>query len=152
VSAYGMAKTASRWRSRLALLDWWHDRLTRVQIDCRDALEVIRYWDSPDTVFYVDPPYVPGTRVDKAVYKHECSDEYHVKLVDVLLEIKGQAAVSGYDHPIYRHLEDAGWERHERVTVAHAAARIRGSKLRGQGAAKQHARRVEVLWVRRTRG
>jgi DNA adenine methylase len=49
---------------RLSMLDAWRWRLMTVQIDCRDALEVIRYWDSPDTLFYVDPPYVSETRKD----------------------------------------------------------------------------------------
>jgi DNA adenine methylase len=58
----GMAMTTSKWRSRLKLLSYWHQRLSRVQIDSVDALQAIRYWDTSDTVFYVDPPYVPETR------------------------------------------------------------------------------------------
>ena len=41
----------------------------------------------------------------------------------------------------------AGWHRLERRTVCHAAGRIRGSKLKGGGAATAHAPRIEVLWL-----
>lgn len=148
VSGRGMAVTAAKWRARQKLLVYWNDRLTRVQIDCRDALEVIRYWDSPETLFYIDPPYVPSTRVNRKVYKYDLSDDHHERLVDVLLNIQGQAALSGYDNPIYSRLESAGWEKHEKLTCCFAAARNRGTKLRGEGSVKTHAPRVEVLWVK----
>ena len=39
--------------------DKLYDRLSEVQISCRDALKVIKNRDSVDTLFYLDPPY-PG--------------------------------------------------------------------------------------------
>lgn len=38
------------------------ERLQGVVIEERPALDVIRQQDAPDTLFYVDPPYVPATR------------------------------------------------------------------------------------------
>src|SRR5262249_51173852 len=38
------------------------ERLRRVEVVCRPALDVIRTWDSPDTLIYCDPPYVHETR------------------------------------------------------------------------------------------
>lgn len=134
ISSRGMADTTCKWRGRLRLLEWWHDRFSRVQIDCRDALEVIRYWDREDTLFYLDPPYVHGTRRNKSVYAHEQDDAHHEALVSLLLTIKGRAVVSGYDHPIYRRLDEAGWRRVERHTYAQAKPNHR-------------SRRVEVLWL-----
>jgi len=147
-AANGMANVASKWRVRLRLLKAWHDRLTRVQLDNRDALEVIRYWDTPDTFFYVDPPYVPETRSSTQVYRCEATADHHRDLVALLLTLRGGAAVSGYDHPIYRPLEDAGWERHEFETVCHAAARTRTSALQGKGALEARVPRTEVVWVK----
>ena len=145
----GMAGTTSKWRARLKLLACWHDRLTRVQLDNRDALEVIRYWDSSDTVFYLDPPYVLSSRVagSRRKYAHECDDAHHRALVDLLLKIQGNALLSGYDNPLYKALEEAGWERYEFRTACHAAARTRSSNLRGDGAAIANVPRVEVAWV-----
>jgi len=148
-SVGGMSMRTSGWRNRIKLLSWWHDRLTRVQIDCRDALEVIAYWDTEDTVFYIDPPYIADTRVDKKVYQHEADKTHHEKLVDLLLQLKGQAVVSGYDHELYRRLEEAGWQREEIETVCSAAARTRETGIQGAGAARKRVPRVEILWIKR---
>ena len=148
ISRRGMAECTNKWRGRFRLLTTWHDRLTRVQLDNRDALEVIRYWDSPETFFYIDPPYVSKTRKSKKVYANEPTEEHHRKLVSLLLTIQGGAAVSGYDHDIYHLLEDAGWRRYEFQTACYAAGRIRNSNLRGKGAALNHVPRTEILWVK----
>jgi len=151
-SSRGMAGTANKWRGRLFLLDTWHDRLSRVQLDSRDALDVIKYWDTENTVFYLDPPYVAATRSigsHNNVYNHETDDAHHEKLIDLLLGLKGQAVLSGYDSPLYARLVDAGWERAEFKTGCYAAGRTRGSKLQGKGNVLKHAGRTEVLWVKR---
>ena len=107
----GMAATTNKWLMRLSMLEEWHLRLLRVQIDCRDALEVLRYWDADEAVFYVDPPYVAATRVDKQAYSHEALDEHLAELVTVLLGLRGAAVLSGYAHPLFAPLEEAGWAR-----------------------------------------
>lgn len=142
----GMAATANRWRGRMKNLEWWHSRLTRVQIDNRDALDVIRYWDSVDTVFYVDPPYVAETRKSGG-YEHECSDDFHARLVTLLLAVKGAVVLSGYAHPIYEPLEAAGWHRTDIRTACHAAGKIRISGMQGAGGALAKVPRVESVWV-----
>lgn len=149
ISEGGMADTTNKWVMRLAMLDDWHKRLLAAQIDNQDALTVIQYWDSEDTVFYLDPPYVADSRVkgNTEVYDHECDDDHHRKLVEILLAIKGQALLSGYNHEIYRPLEDAGWIRHDFQTACYAASKGRGSKLRGKGSALKHAARTECCWV-----
>jgi DNA adenine methylase len=135
--------------SRLSMLAKWHDRLSTVQLDSRDAREVIAYWDSPHTVFYIDPPYVKDTRKTLNVYQHETDDDHHQNLVKTLLQIKGQAMLSGYDTQLYAPLTDAGWETRKFNTSCHAAGRVRGSVLRGKNAATDHAARTEVIWIKR---
>jgi DNA adenine methylase len=147
-SARNMACVCAKWRGRLHNLAFWHDRLTRVQLDNRDAIEVIAYWDSPDTAFYIDPPYVADARVNRSVFAHEADDEHHVRLVDTLLTISGMAVVSGYASDIYRPLDEAGWTRREIDTACHAAGRGRGSPIRGDGNALARVGRTEVLWIR----
>jgi len=145
----GIAENASRWRTRLKALAWWHNRLTRVQVDCVDGLKAIRYWDTPGTFFYVDPPYLLGTRrgANSHGYAHELSDDDHRRLVRTLLGVKGKVMLSGYPNEIYRELEEAGWVRYDKETAAHAAGRIRGSGLQGDGAAKAKVPRVESIWL-----
>jgi DNA adenine methylase len=148
-STRGMAGNCSRWNRRKDLLDVWHERLSRVQIDHIDAFECIKYWDNDEAVFYIDPPYVFDTRVNgsRSVYAHEQGDDHHEKLVELLLSIKGKAVLSGYEHPIYQPLLDAGWKIVKWETSCHAAGKIRGSKLQGLGSATKHIKRIECVYI-----
>jgi len=148
ISNQGCADTCNSWLMRLSMLDAWRWRLMMVQIDCRDALEVIQYWDSPDTLFYVDPPYVSETRKDRSVYAYEMTDEQHKELVELLLGIKGKAVVSGYEHPLYSPFLQAGWKVHKFHTACYAAGRIRQNGLQGGGSALAKVPRTEVVWVK----
>jgi DNA adenine methylase len=100
---------AERWYLRQEKLAAIHERIKHVQIEARDALDILQEWDTPDTVFYCDPPYILETRSQKKYYAVEPGDEYHTELVDVLLNVKGMVVLSGYDHPIYYRLLDYGW-------------------------------------------
>lgn len=146
VSSGGMAYTANKWIMRQTMMDAWRWRLMRCQIDNRDALEVVRYWDNPEAVFYIDPPYHHDTRKDTAVYAVEQDHDHHVALVETILTCQGAVVLSGYDHPVYQPLVDAGWEVTRFETACHAASRGRGSGLQGTGAAKAKVPRTEVVW------
>lgn len=146
VSAGGMAGTSNSWIMRQSMLDAWRWRLLHAQIDNRDALEVIRYWDTPEAVFYLDPPYHLDTRVNKSVYANEQDHAHHERLVETILACKGAVVLSGYDHPVYQPLVEAGWEVHRFETACSAAGRVRGSGLQGTGAAKAKVPRTEVVW------
>jgi DNA adenine methylase len=137
---------ARKWVVRLATLESWHRRLALAMIDNRDALEVIQYWDSPDTVFYIDPPYHPETRSRSTRYAVEAQHDHHERLVALLLRCKGAVVLSGYEHEVYQPLEDAGWEVLKFRTSVSAAVRSRTSPTRGSGNALKHAPRTECVW------
>jgi DNA adenine methylase len=88
-------------------------RLKGVQIECDDALNVIGRYDAPTTLFYVDPPYLHGTRVSiqngHRMYAQEMSDDDHCQLAEALNSIKGMAIISGYSSPLYDELY-RGWQ------------------------------------------
>ncbi len=144
-----MAKTCSSWLSRKASLDAIIARFERVQIDHRCALECIRYWDSDDTTFYLDPPYAAETRAKgkRDVYAYEADDSHHERLVELILGAKGAVVLSGYDTPLYAPLDAEGWRRIEFQTVCFAAGKTRNSGLRGEGNAMAKAERAEVVWL-----
>lgn len=95
-SRRGMSGVVSRWLGGVEMLADIAERLLRVQIENRPAIEVIRLYDSPDTLFYCDPPYVPETRRDKRAYGFEMDEEAHRELAQVLHQCKGKVAISGY--------------------------------------------------------
>jgi DNA adenine methylase len=95
-SRAGMAGAVSRWLGAIDDLPLIAQRLLRVQIENRPALEVIERYDSPDTLFYCDPPYPHECRGDIHAYGFEMTDEEHRKLAEALHRIKGKAAISAY--------------------------------------------------------
>lgn len=95
-SRAGMSGVVSRWLGSVETLPLIGQRLLRVQIENRPALEVIRLYDSRNTFFYCDPPYPHSSRNDNKAYGTEMTDEEHTQLSCALHRIKGKAAVSGY--------------------------------------------------------
>jgi DNA adenine methylase len=95
-SRSGMAAAVSRWLGSVEGLPEIVQRLQRVQVENSPAVDVIGRYDSPQTLFYCDPPYVHETRGDIRVYKHEMTDGDHEELAKALNSIKGSAVVSGY--------------------------------------------------------
>lgn len=140
-----LAKTRTRGGMNELPNAWWraiegmpsvYERLKRVVILNRPAVEVIRTQDGKDTLVYADPPYVHETRTTTDSYEHEMSLEQHEELLDVLCGMKGKFALSGYDNALYRkHLGQ--FEKHERKIVNQAAG---GKKKRVM---------VECLWIKR---
>jgi DNA adenine methylase len=106
----GMSGVVSRWIGSVERLPEIAERLLRVQIENRPALEVIELYDSANTLFYCDPPYLHETRGDAKAYGFEMSDSDHCMLAEKLQSIKGKAAVSGYDSNLYQRLYK-GWNK-----------------------------------------
>jgi len=142
----GMAGTCSKWLSTIDNLPEIHNRFMRVQIEHDDFRNVIKRFDTPDTLHYIDPPYVAETRKG-GKYAYELSLEDHEELISLLLQVKGKVILSGYNHPVYRALEEAGWERFDYPTVCHVAGRTRYMGILGKGAAKAKQPRIESVWV-----
>ena len=76
-SRAGMAGAVSRWLGAVEDLSLIARRLLRVQIENAPAIEVIQRYDSPETLFYCDPPYPHDSRGDNNAYAHEMTDEQH---------------------------------------------------------------------------
>ncbi|MBN2316782.1 MAG: DNA adenine methylase [Sedimentisphaerales bacterium] len=93
----GMSGVVSRWLGGVEALPEIAERLLRVQIENRPAIEVIKLYDSPETLFYCDPPYIHGTRGDSKAYGYEMSDEEHCELASILNNVEAKVAISNYD-------------------------------------------------------
>lgn len=111
-------------------------RMAGVLIENRCAIEVMRQHDAPDTLHFVDPPYMHETRVrgnGKARgYTHEMTDAQHVALLESLLALDGMVVLTGYASGLYAERLE-GWELH--TTQARIAA--------GRGTAM----RTECAWI-----
>jgi DNA adenine methylase len=131
----GTLSTASAWRRnkdrrspasdiRPASLYDAAKRLLPVQIENRDALQLMSEMDSPATLFYLDPPYVTGTRTNKKRYAYELDDAGHTAIARVARKVKGFVVLSGYACELYKALyEDHGWRRIDIVAMANGGVK-----------------------------
>ena len=108
------------------------ERLRRVQLLNRCAFDVMEWaLDAPDTLIYLDPPYLPDLRANPNRYSFEWTVDEHVKSAEILHKHSGAVIVSGYRSELYAELYEAkGWQRVERK------ASTNGGKSR-----------VECLWL-----
>lgn len=111
-SRAGMSGVVSRWVGGLGALSEIADRLLRVQIENRPAIDVVKLYDDATTLFYVDPPYVHDSRGDSKAYCYEMTDGEHERLASVLHACKGKVAISGYRCRLMDRLY-ADWNRHD---------------------------------------
>ncbi len=109
-SRAGMSGVVSRWLGGIDGLPDIANRLLRVQIENRPALDIIRLYDSPGTLFYCDPPYLHDTRGDSSAYGHEMFDFEHMDLAGALSRCEGKVAISGYRNDLMDRLFK-GWRR-----------------------------------------
>ncbi len=100
-SRAGMSGAVSRWLGGVEALPEIVQRLQRVQIENVPAIELIQRYDTPETLFYLDPPYVHDSRGDTNAYKYEMTDFDHCQLADLLDQIEGRAVLSGYRSNLY---------------------------------------------------
>lgn len=94
------------WANYAPLVRQFCERLRGVVVEHDTAEKVIDRYDSPQTLFYIDPPYVMDTRSEQAhrtaPYRHELNDAEHVALLGTLKTVKGMVVISGYDSSLYQ--------------------------------------------------
>jgi DNA adenine methylase len=71
-------------------------RLKNTQIECDNALKIIKNFDSPETFFYIDPPYIGA---DQGHYKGYTENDFR-ELLELLAGIKGKFLLSSYSNEI----------------------------------------------------
>ena len=96
-----MNEQASAWITAVDGLPMVHERLKRVVVLNRPALEIMRSQDGPETLFYLDPPYLDETRSVPDVYRFEMSSTEHSELLDFIRKVRGKVMVSGYPSELY---------------------------------------------------
>ena len=123
---------AHDWVNLPSNIEALHQRLRGVVVECRSALETMAQHDTPETLHYVDPPYVHETRSkQRGKYFAEMTDDDHRELIAFLCSLKGKVILSGYPCELYDSALQS-WRRTTRKALADGA--------------KQ---RVECLWINR---
>jgi len=141
---YGRNMAAS-WANKISRLKDYFDRMSAVSIECIDAVECIKKWDSPQTFFYLDPPYV-GT--NQGHYSGYAETDLQ-KLVETLDNADGSFLLSSYDTDI---INCKGWKRFE--FESHCSADPAGRTGEGRDKSLKNitnaddTARTEIVWKR----
>ncbi|MGI0499742.1 DNA adenine methylase [Limnospira platensis] len=106
------------------------ERLEKVHISCEDAIKCIERWDSPDTLFYCDPPYPGSTQGHYSGY----TIKDWAKLCHTLDCITGNYIVSNY----HQMIEPQSFTQKIEINTVMSASHKKDVKKK----------RTEVLWVK----
>lgn len=106
-------------------------RLRRVQIECRDGLDILeRVARKEESLTYLDPPYRDAATM---VYGKKFSAIDKNRALEILRQCKGKIAISGYGDD----WDETGFIRHEKETITRSASTQSTKGLS----------RCEVLWI-----
>lgn len=142
-SVSGGNNLASRFKNRLSHLSVIHQRIKDVLIENQDAMDIIRDFDSSNSVFYLDPPYYG---VYSGTYKHEYTEKDHINLLDTVMNMKGFVAVSSYDNDLYKSYDwDKVYDWEVLVSIKAMAFREENNK-KDRVNARQNAK--EMLFIK----
>ena len=120
---------ASTWHNKKLRLPEILDRLKNVHISCEDAIRCIKRWDSPQSLFYCDPPY---PNAEQGHYSGYSIDDFKL-LCDTLDNIQGSYVLSNYPQNIE---PQSAQQRIEIKAIMSASLNRQVDK-----------KRTEVLWV-----
>ena len=139
----------ARWVDVPARLTVLSQRLRNIQLEARPALDILKRFDTPNTLFYVDPPYhLDGSTGHAAAREGRnmrreretqfgMTEQDHIDLLEALNNVDGRVALSGYASGLY--MEHLGsWNRID----FEIASGFRSGSARG-GTMK----RTECLWL-----
>lgn len=118
--------------SYIECLPYFVDRMRTVIIENLDWNDLVKIYDSPTTLFYVDPPYLDEVCTSRSVtYSNPFTREQHIALANVMGGCAGNVVISGYHSDLYTQLFE-GWFATSKNAIS------------GMG---RH--RVEKIWIKR---
>jgi len=132
---------ALTWNKKTTNLINYIDRMSTVYLACNDALAIIRTWDSPQTFFYCDPPYVGA---NQGHYNGYSLDDFQ-NLVNALDNCSGSFLLSHYESAAKI---PESWERFEFDAVASSAGRVGYDRSQKKDESTQNRKRTEIVYRR----
>lgn len=117
---------AGEWAELPAALEAVCTRFKGVTIVQRPALQLIRRYNDPKALIYLDPPYIPDTRSAKSkkggekyhTYQHEMTVQQHEEMLDEIAASRAMIVLSGYPNDLYAE-RLKGWTRRTCAARAH---------------------------------
>jgi len=120
-----------------------HSRMVECQIDNDGWENILHDYDSYDTVFYCDPPYI-GTHM--GMYRHSFTEDNLRDLLDTIMETKGFVALSNYQNDL---CDSYNWDSvHSWDTIATLQPGRETETNHRVGAGTGNMKRKEMLYIK----
>lgn len=126
--------------NRVQRLKLYRDRFKCTTVMDEPALRVIERFDSPQTCFYVDPPY-PGT--EQGHYGGFTQADFE-QLIDRLKQCHGAVVLSCYNNPAV----PSDWVKHEFHAVASSAGITGKNRGISEATNRDKDKRIECVWIK----
>ena len=130
-SSWGYDKTTNSVAKKIGnqrnvFADELRSRVELLQIECTDALRVIRTRDCPEAFHYCDPPYFNSNCGHYEGY----TEADFVNLLDMLSKVKGKFLLSSYPSPVLSEWTKAqGWNTQSVEKSIAVSAQAKGKKI-----------------------
>lgn len=103
IQSGNLVSSLESWNQQPKVIQYASKRLKNTIIENRDALDVIDFYDTPDTLFFIDYPF-PSEHVSKR----------ETELINKLICVKGKVILCGWDNALYHDLL-YGWVKKKRI-------------------------------------
>lgn len=141
----GINSLARKFQTGLEYFPMIHRKFREIQVENQDVCQLIRDYDSADTVFYIDPDYIGA---DTGIYENRVQ---HQELLDTIENSKGFFAVSNYSNDLYN---SKTWDSiHKWQVNVTMQARVfnDGNNLANKQDVMRDLKATEVLYIRESR-
>lgn len=121
-----------------------HERMKTVQVENLDFEQCMKDFDSHETVFYCDPPYMHS---DIGIYDEAWPLDKHKRLLSVIFNTHGFVALSGYDNELYNAMpwdNKITWQT--RITIGSKAFTETNNLIGKENVMQKEA--TECLWIK----
>jgi len=130
---------SSEWRNRVENLGIQSmvTRLSQASLECQNFEIILRRFDCPETLFYLDPPYIGAkdqVSMKAAYHGHILTPEQDTALIDFCKSSQAGIILSGYP----RDDLPETWQRIEVDVAVHSSTYVRG---------QARNRATEVIWI-----
>ena len=118
----GINEQVSAWLSVVESLPEFHERIKYIEIRKFHFSDFIEKFDSLDSFFYLDPPYMPETR-KAGGYEVEMTKDDHEHLLKLLSTLEGRFLLHGYPSELYDDFaEENDWFSEEMTVKKHSSS------------------------------
>lgn len=97
----GQPENINAWENYLKTLDMLHGNIQHYRIHNLNILELLQKYNESSYLIFLDPPYLPETRISKKLYTKEMSPQEHSDMLDLVISSKAKIIMCGRPSQLY---------------------------------------------------